>query len=89
MDLLVNVEQLYPLSYLELKNYYDENHINEIFPDINSLLKMPFIFSIGIWIDFFKINGIDLDTQSLDILLIQESVAECLYALEKSISHYS
>lgn len=89
MNLFADVAHLYPLSYLELKNYYNGNHTNEIIRDIESLLQMPFIFSIGIWIDFFKTNGIDLDTQSLDITLIQESVWECMYTLEKSISHYS
>ena len=44
---------------------------------------------LGIWIDFFNENGVDLDVQSLNLELIEQSVFESLQILENSINHFS
>lgn len=79
----------FPRSWAELNTFYNNYLKNDDVPVLVLLLQLPFPFQIGIWIDFFNENGIDLDVQSLNLALIEQSVFESLQILENSISHFS
>ncbi len=85
----MHIKEKFPLSWAEFNSYYAEKWSVHTSFDVEKLLQLPFAYSVGIWIDFFKTNGIDLDVQSLNLTLIEESMYECLQVLEHSIGHYS
>ena len=86
---MINIQKKFPLSWIEFNSYYTEKWISNSMLTVEQLFQLPFAYSVGIWIDFFNANGIDLDVQSLNLLLIEESVWECLQILEHSIGHFS
>ena len=74
------------LNRFSVENNYSKN---DNVPTLDLLLNLPFAFMVGVWIDFFNENGVDLDVQSLNLELIEQSVFESLQILENSISHFS
>lgn len=85
----VNIAAEFPRSWAELNTYYNGYLKDDAVPALNIMLQLPFAFMVGIWIDFLNENGVDLDVQSLNLELIEQSVYESLQILENTISHFS
>lgn len=83
------LEKSFPKSWNELNEFYNEQYLGKTNIKLTQAMDLPFAFTVGIWMQFFQENGFDLDVQSLDLIIIEASVAECLQALENTISHFS
>lgn len=84
-----HIKDNFPQCWSALNDYYNKHFQVENLMNIEEALKLPFAFTVGIWIVFFRENGFDLDVQSLDMSIIEGSVLECLQSLEHSMSHFS
>ena len=85
----MNIKEKFPLSWKEFNTYYTKKWSGNSLSLTGDFLQLPFAYAVGIWIDFFNDNGIDLDVQSLNLELIEESVYDSLQILEHSIGHFS
>ncbi|TAH26717.1 MAG: hypothetical protein EAZ07_03420 [Cytophagales bacterium] len=79
----------YPKCWAELNEFYSNKYSNLGIGDIEKVLELPFAFLMGFYVEFFTENGIEVDVQSLNLELIEQSVWESFQILENTIGHFS
>lgn len=74
-----------PNAWKDFLDFYREHYDNSL-PTVTSL---PFSMQIGVLIEYFNDNGIEVELHHPELIAIKEALEEAFILQENNLSHYS
>jgi hypothetical protein len=85
----IRIQSSAPKAWEDFKKFYSDN-----FGNLEPLKKidfttLPFEMQLGIFLKYFRENGVEPDVQNLDISELENTIADLFEDYERMTGHFS